>query len=74
VSAVLTATFFGLGGTLSAVSVVHMLLALGGVEYEFYQSEVSRATNTSDDHSGRRRTMAPGISRSSVDRSEARSG
>ena len=40
VSAILAALFLGLAGALSAVSAVHMLLALGGVEYEFYESEV----------------------------------
>lgn len=40
VSATLAAIFFGLAGALSAVSAVHMLMALGGVEYEFYESEV----------------------------------
>jgi hypothetical protein len=40
VSAALAAVFFGLVGALSAVSAAHMLLALGGVEYRFYESEV----------------------------------
>jgi hypothetical protein len=40
VSASLAAISLGLGGVLSAVSAVHMLLALGGVEYRFYESEV----------------------------------
>jgi hypothetical protein len=40
VSAALAAILFGLVGALSATSAVHMLLALGGVEYEFYESEV----------------------------------
>lgn len=40
VSATLAAIFLGLAGALSAVSAVHMLMALGGVEYEFYESEV----------------------------------
>ena len=40
VSASLAAISLGLGGALSAVSAVHMLLALGGVEYRFYESEV----------------------------------
>jgi hypothetical protein len=40
VSATLAAILFGLVGALSTMSAVHMLLALGGVEYEFYESEV----------------------------------
>ena len=40
VSASLAAIFFGLAGSLSTISAVHMLLALGGVEYEFYESKV----------------------------------
>jgi hypothetical protein len=40
VSASLAAIFFGLVGGLSMISAVHLLLALGGVEYEFYESEV----------------------------------
>ncbi|MDB9234998.1 hypothetical protein [Halorubrum ezzemoulense] len=40
VSASLAAIFFGLVGSLSTISAVHLLLALGGVEYEFYESKV----------------------------------
>jgi len=40
VSASLAAIFFGLVGGLSTISAVHLLLALGGVEYEFYESKV----------------------------------
>ena len=40
VSASLAAIFFGLVGGLSIISAVHLLLALGGVEYEFYESKV----------------------------------
>jgi hypothetical protein len=40
VSASLAAISFGLVGGLSMISAVHLLLALGGVEYEFYESEV----------------------------------
>ncbi|RCU44194.1 hypothetical protein DU504_15425 [Haloplanus salinus] len=40
VSAALAAILFVLVGALSTMSAVHMLLALGGVEYEFYESEV----------------------------------
>jgi len=40
VSAALATIFFGLVGALSTLSAVHMLLALGGVEYEFYESKV----------------------------------
>ena len=40
VSASLAAIFFGLAGSLSTINAVHMLLALGGVEYEFYESKV----------------------------------
>jgi len=38
VSATLTAISLSLVGTLSVVSAVHMLLALGGVEYKFHES------------------------------------
>ncbi|GAB3323168.1 hypothetical protein GCM10027355_23600 [Haloplanus salinarum] len=40
VSAALAAILFGPVCALSTMSAVHMLLALGGVEYEFYESEV----------------------------------
>ena len=40
VSASLAAIFFGLIGSLSIISAVHLLLALSGVEYEFYDSKV----------------------------------
>jgi len=38
VSAALAAISLGVVGALSTVSVIHMLLALGGVEYEFHES------------------------------------